>query len=75
MSLTAAPASPASDAGAPILVLEKLDKRFGATHALKAVDLARSIGEHEAAQRLLEHTQWISEQPGHWPGPSQDRDA
>ena len=48
MSLTAAPASPASDAGAPILVLEKLDKRFGATHALKAVDLAFERGEIHA---------------------------
>jgi hypothetical protein len=25
--------------GAPLLVLKKLDKSFGATHALKAVDL------------------------------------
>ena len=48
MSLTAAPAPPASDAGAPILVLEKLDKRFGATHALKAVDLAFERGEIHA---------------------------
>ncbi len=38
--------SPAS--GAPILVLEKLDKRFGATHALKAVDLAFEEGEIHA---------------------------
>ena len=48
MSLTAAPAPPASVAGAPILVLEKLDKRFGATHALKAVDLAFERGEIHA---------------------------
>ena len=39
--------SPAA-AGAPILVLEKLDKRFGATHALKAVDLAFEEGEIHA---------------------------
>ena len=32
-------------AGAPILVLKKLDKRFGATHALKAVDLTFEEGE------------------------------
>ena len=35
-------------AGAPILVLEKLDKRFGATHALKAVDLSFAEGEVHA---------------------------
>ena len=35
-------------AGAPILVLEKLDKRFGATHALKAVDLTFEEGEIHA---------------------------
>jgi ribose transport system ATP-binding protein len=34
--------------GAPILVLEKLDKRFGATHALKSVDLAFEEGEIHA---------------------------
>ena len=39
--------SPAA-AAAPILVLEKLDKRFGATHALKAVDLAFEEGEIHA---------------------------
>jgi len=33
---------------APILVLEKLDKRFGATHALKAVDLTFEQGEIHA---------------------------
>jgi ribose transport system ATP-binding protein len=35
-------------AGAPILVLEKLDKRFGATHALNAVDLVFEEGEIHA---------------------------
>ena len=40
--------SVAPNAGAPILVLEKLDKRFGATHALKAVDLAFEEGEIHA---------------------------
>jgi ribose transport system ATP-binding protein len=35
-------------AGAPILSLEKLDKRFGATHALKSVDLAFKRGEIHA---------------------------
>ena len=34
--------------GAPILVLEKLDKRFGATHALKSVDLTFEEGEIHA---------------------------
>ena len=33
---------------APLLVLQKLDKRFGATHALKAVDLAFEEGEIHA---------------------------
>jgi hypothetical protein len=33
------PKTGAVDTGAPLLVLKKLDKRFGATHALKAVDL------------------------------------
>jgi ribose transport system ATP-binding protein len=32
----------------PILVLDKLDKRFGATHALKAVDLTFEQGEIHA---------------------------
>ena len=32
----------------PILVLKKLDKRFGATHALKAVDLTCYAGEVHA---------------------------
>ena len=40
--------SVAPNAGAPILVLEKLDKRFGATHALKAVDLTFEEGEIHA---------------------------
>src|SRR5882757_8091130 len=34
--------------GAPLLVLKKLDKRFGATHALKAVDLVFEAGEVHA---------------------------
>ena len=34
--------------GAPLLVLKKLDKRFGATHALKAVDLTFEAGEIHA---------------------------
>jgi ribose transport system ATP-binding protein len=33
---------------APLLVLKKLDKRFGGTHALKAVDLAFERGEIHA---------------------------
>ncbi|HEX6566635.1 MAG TPA: ATP-binding cassette domain-containing protein, partial [Chthoniobacterales bacterium] len=33
---------------APVLVLKKLDKRFGGTHALKAVDLAFEPGEIHA---------------------------
>jgi len=33
---------------APLLVLKKLDKRFGGTHALKAVDLAFEAGEVHA---------------------------
>src|SRR6201996_8718427 len=33
---------------APLLVLKKLDKRFGATHALKAVDLVFEAGEIHA---------------------------
>jgi ribose transport system ATP-binding protein len=32
----------------PILMLKKLDKRFGATHALKAVDLSFEAGEIHA---------------------------
>src|ERR1700751_3052806 len=34
--------------GAPLLILKKLDKRFGATHALKAVDLEFDAGEIHA---------------------------
>src|ERR1700737_1717643 len=34
--------------GAPLLVLKELDKRFGATHALKAVDLIFEAGEIHA---------------------------
>jgi ribose transport system ATP-binding protein len=40
-------ANPAT-AGEPILVLQKLDKRFGPTHALKTVDLAFEQGEIHA---------------------------
>ena len=39
---------PTAAATAPILVLDKLDKRFGATHALKAVDLTFEEGEIHA---------------------------
>ena len=38
----------ATTAGEPLLVLRKLDKSFGATHALKAVDLAFEEGEIHA---------------------------
>ena len=38
----------AVDTAAPLLVLKKLDKRFGATHALKAVDLIFEAGEIHA---------------------------
>src|ERR1700737_358294 len=38
----------AAEARTPILVLKKLDKRFGATHALKAVDLTFEAGEIHA---------------------------
>src|ERR1700750_2129247 len=38
----------ANAGGAPLLVLKKLDKRFGATHALKAVDLIFEAGEIHA---------------------------
>src|SRR4029453_15270712 len=34
--------------GEPLLVLKKLDKRFGATHALQAVDLGFEAGEGHA---------------------------
>src|ERR1700761_1304975 len=34
--------------GTALLVLKKLDKRFGATHALKAVDLVFEAGEIHA---------------------------
>jgi ribose transport system ATP-binding protein len=40
--------TPAKTDGAPILILEKLDKRLGATHALKAVDLTFEEGEIHA---------------------------
>src|SRR6266567_5299468 len=38
----------AAQARTPILELKKLDKRFGATHALKAVDLTFDAGEIHA---------------------------
>jgi ribose transport system ATP-binding protein len=41
-------AAPAPAARVPILSLKKLDKSFGATHALKAVDLAFEEGEIHA---------------------------
>ena len=37
-----------ADSAAPLLVLKGLDKRFGATHALKAVDLTFEAGEIHA---------------------------
>src|SRR5580693_8058783 len=40
--------SGAADSAAPLLVLKGLDKRFGATHALKAVDLSFEPGEVHA---------------------------
>jgi len=40
--------SASSATAAPLLALRKLDKRFGATHALKAVDLAFEQGEIHA---------------------------
>ena len=40
--------SGAADGAAPLLVLKGLDKRFGATHALKAVDLVFEAGEIHA---------------------------
>jgi len=40
--------SGAADGAAPLLVLKGLDKRFGATHALKAVDLIFEAGEIHA---------------------------
>ncbi len=46
MPLPASPTLSATDA--PLLVLRKLDKRFGATHALKAVDLTFEEGEIHA---------------------------
>jgi ribose transport system ATP-binding protein len=38
----------ATNTTAPLLVLKQLDKRYGATHALKAVDLAFEAGEIHA---------------------------
>ena len=48
MSATMASVESAGTIPQPILVLEKLDKRFGATHALKSVDLAFEEGEIHA---------------------------
>ena len=47
MTATTIDAKPSSSPP-PILALEKLDKRFGGTHALKAVDLAFEEGEIHA---------------------------
>ena len=41
-------APPATAPAEPLLSLQKLDKRFGATHALKAVDLDFVPGEIHA---------------------------
>ena len=38
----------AAGSAAPLLVLKGLDKRFGATHALKAVNLTFEAGEIHA---------------------------
>ncbi len=48
MSMPLHDSPPSAASGAPLLVLHKLDKRFGATHALKAVDLAFEEGEIHA---------------------------
>ena len=48
MNQTAAGWQRQQDGRRRLLVLEKLDKRFGATHALKAVDLAFEAGEIHA---------------------------
>jgi ribose transport system ATP-binding protein len=48
MSLSDHASPPPAETGAPLLVLKKLDKRFGATHALKAVDLTFEEGEIHA---------------------------
>ncbi len=50
MSLSTAPgtSAPPPETRAPILVLQKLDKRFGGTHALNAVDLEFHEGEIHA---------------------------
>src|ERR1700741_3575902 len=45
---TSAAQPSAAQARTPILVLKKLDKRFGAAHALKAVDLSFEPGEIHA---------------------------
>jgi ribose transport system ATP-binding protein len=48
MSLSDQVSPPLADTDAPLLVLKQLDKSFGATHALKAVDLAFEEGEIHA---------------------------
>ena len=48
LSLTTGELRAAPAGAAPILSLDKLDKRFSATHALKAVDLAFEAGEIHA---------------------------
>lgn len=48
MTLPTSPLAAHAAPGASILALEKLDKRFGATHALRAVDLAFEEGEIHA---------------------------
>jgi ribose transport system ATP-binding protein len=48
MSMALEGSSNPATVGEPILVLQKLDKRFGPTHALKTVDLAFEQGEIHA---------------------------
>jgi ribose transport system ATP-binding protein len=48
MSMALESSATAATVGEPILVLQKLDKRFGPTHALKTVDLAFEQGEIHA---------------------------
>src|SRR5271170_1555728 len=48
MSLSSPAAPTGANAESPILALEKLDKRFGGTHALRAVDLTFEQGEIHA---------------------------
>src|ERR1039458_1034180 len=51
MSLSDQISPPLAEIGAPLLVLKKLDKSFGATHALRAVDLTFEEGEIHAIVR------------------------